>query len=141
MNGNRAATTCRARIGVSAYSLRSNWQRSSATSKTYDDIEFLDLDPLDAESPVWCESRAFESFRTQPSRVAEDDPKEAMMAGEMDKAKGRIKEAAGALTDDDDRKKEGKADQAAGEAKEKVDKAKDWAEDKIDDLKDRVDRK
>ena len=58
-----------------------------------------------------------------------------MMAGEMDKAKGRIKEAAGALTDDEDIKKEGKADQAAGEMKEKVGKAKDWAEDKIDDLK------
>lgn len=63
------------------------------------------------------------------------------MAGEVDKAKGRIKEAAGALTDDDDRKNEGKADQAAGEMKEKVGKAKDWADDKIDDLKDRVDKK
>jgi uncharacterized protein YjbJ (UPF0337 family) len=63
------------------------------------------------------------------------------MAGEMDKAKGRIKEAAGALTDDEDRKKEGRADQTAGEAKEKIDKAKDWAEDKIDDLKDRVEKK
>ena len=62
------------------------------------------------------------------------------MAGQMDKAKGRIKEAAGALADDDDIRKEGKADQAAGEMKEKVGKAKDWAEDKIDDLKDRVDR-
>ena len=63
------------------------------------------------------------------------------MAGEMDKAKGRVKEAVGALTDDDDVKNEGRADQAAGKAKEKVDKAKDWAEDKIDDLKDRVDRR
>ena len=63
------------------------------------------------------------------------------MAGEMDKAKGRVKEAAGALTDDDDVKNEGKADQAAGEMKEKVGKAKEWAEDKIDDMKDRVDRK
>ena len=63
------------------------------------------------------------------------------MAGEMDKAKGRIKEAAGALTDDDDIKNEGRADQAAGKTKEKVDKAKDWADDKIDDMKDRVDRR
>ena len=63
------------------------------------------------------------------------------MAGEMDKAKGRLKEAAGALTDDEDRKNEGKADQAAGEMKEKVGKAKDWADDKIDDLRDRVDKK
>jgi uncharacterized protein YjbJ (UPF0337 family) len=64
-----------------------------------------------------------------------------MMAGEMDKAKGRVKEAAGALTDDEDIKREGRADQAAGDMKEKVGKAKDWAEDKIDDAKDRVDRK
>jgi len=63
------------------------------------------------------------------------------MAGEVDKAKGRIKEAAGALTDDEDRKNEGRTDQAAGELKDKVGKAKDWAEDKIDDLTDRVDRK
>jgi uncharacterized protein YjbJ (UPF0337 family) len=64
-----------------------------------------------------------------------------MMAGEMDKAKGRVKEAAGALTDDEDIKREGRADQAAGDMKEKVGNAKDWAEDKIDDVKDRVDRK
>jgi len=35
------------------------------------------------------------------------------MAGEADKAKGRIKEAAGALTDDDKLRREGKIDQAA----------------------------
>jgi uncharacterized protein YjbJ (UPF0337 family) len=63
------------------------------------------------------------------------------MAGEMDKAKGRVKEAVGALTDDDDVKNEGRADQTVGKAKEKVDKAADWADDKIDDMKDRVDRK
>lgn len=63
------------------------------------------------------------------------------MAGEMDKAKGRLKEAAGALTDDDDRKNEGKADQAAGELKEKIGKAKDWADDKIDDLRDGAEKK
>jgi uncharacterized protein YjbJ (UPF0337 family) len=64
-----------------------------------------------------------------------------MMAGEMDKAKGRVKEAAGALTDDDEMKNEGRADQTAGKAKDKVEKAKDWAEDKIDDMRDRVDRR
>ena len=63
------------------------------------------------------------------------------MAGEMDKAKGRVKEAVGALTDDDEIKNEGRADQTAGKAKEKVDKAKDWADDKIDDMKDRADRR
>lgn len=47
------------------------------------------------------------------------------MAGESDKIKGRVKEAAGALTDDDQLRREGKADQTAGEVKEKVNKAVD----------------
>lgn len=47
------------------------------------------------------------------------------MAGESDKIKGRVKEAAGALTDDDRLRREGKADQTAGEVKEKVSKAVD----------------
>lgn len=59
------------------------------------------------------------------------------MAGEMDEAKGRMKEAAGALTDDDDMKREGSADRAAGKVKDKVEKAKDWVNDKVDDVKDR----
>ncbi len=57
------------------------------------------------------------------------------MSGNTDEAKGRIKEAAGDLTDNEDLKKEGKVDQAAGKIKQKLDDAKDWAEDKIDDLK------
>jgi uncharacterized protein YjbJ (UPF0337 family) len=48
-----------------------------------------------------------------------------IMAGESDKIKGRVKEAAGALTDDDRLRREGKADQTAGEVKEKVSKAVD----------------
>ena len=50
------------------------------------------------------------------------------MAGEMDKVKGRAKEAAGAVTNDDELRREGKIDQAAGKTKdaaeEGVDKAK-----------------
>jgi uncharacterized protein YjbJ (UPF0337 family) len=42
-----------------------------------------------------------------------------------DDMKGRAKEAAGALTGDDDLKREGKLDQAAGKVKEAVDTAKD----------------
>jgi len=42
-----------------------------------------------------------------------------------DEAKGRLKEAAGDLTDDDDLKREGKVDQAAGKVKEKTDEAAD----------------
>ena len=47
------------------------------------------------------------------------------MAGEADKAKGRIKEAAGALTDDDKLRREGKVDQAAGKTKDAVNRAVD----------------
>jgi uncharacterized protein YjbJ (UPF0337 family) len=43
----------------------------------------------------------------------------------MDKAKGRMKEAAGAVTGDETRKSEGRADQRSGMAKEKKGKLKD----------------
>jgi uncharacterized protein YjbJ (UPF0337 family) len=59
------------------------------------------------------------------------------MAGEMDQVKGRVKQAAGDLTDDADLKREGKTDETAGKAKDKVDKAKDWVNDKIDNATDR----
>ena len=47
------------------------------------------------------------------------------MAGEADEAKGRIKEAAGDLTGDDDVKNEGKADKVGGKFKDAVDSVKD----------------
>ena len=53
------------------------------------------------------------------------------MSGTGDDLKGRAKEAVGDLTDDEDLKKEGKADRADGALKDKVDDAKDWVEDKI----------
>lgn len=42
------------------------------------------------------------------------------MSGKTDQIKGRIKEAAGALTGNDKLRDEGKADQAVGEVKEAV---------------------
>ncbi len=52
-----------------------------------------------------------------------------MSDADVDKGKGRLKEAAGALTGDRDLKNEGKVDQASGDVKQKVgdvaDKAKD----------------
>ena len=51
--------------------------------------------------------------------------KGAAMSGEMDETKGRIKEAAGDLTDDKDLKREGKVDKATGSAKDAVDKIAD----------------
>lgn len=47
------------------------------------------------------------------------------MSGKTDEAKGRVKEAAGALTGDKKMKREGKADQAAGKVKQKVQKVID----------------
>jgi uncharacterized protein YjbJ (UPF0337 family) len=48
-----------------------------------------------------------------------------MSSGEADQAKGRVKEAVGDLTDDDELKREGKIDKASGKVKEKVDDVKD----------------
>jgi uncharacterized protein YjbJ (UPF0337 family) len=45
--------------------------------------------------------------------------------GTADDAKGRTKEAAGALTGDDGLKREGKVDQATGTVKDKVGDASD----------------
>ncbi len=54
-----------------------------------------------------------------------------MADGKADDLKGRTKEAAGALTDDDDLRREGKADRAAGSAKEKLDDAVDKVRDAL----------
>jgi len=59
------------------------------------------------------------------------------MSEKLDQAKGRAKEAAGDLTDNDRLKNEGKTDRAAGEVKEKVGDLVDKAKDKIQDLTDR----
>jgi uncharacterized protein YjbJ (UPF0337 family) len=47
------------------------------------------------------------------------------MSGKTDKIKGRIKEAAGALTGNEELREEGKTDQAVGETKEVVQKVAD----------------
>ena len=43
------------------------------------------------------------------------------MSGKTEELKGRVKEAAGALTGDDELKREGKTDQTVGKIKQKVD--------------------
>lgn len=55
-----------------------------------------------------------------------------------DQVKGRIKEAAGDLTDNDDLKREGKIDNAAGRAKEVADQVRDKAGETVDALKDKI---
>jgi uncharacterized protein YjbJ (UPF0337 family) len=47
------------------------------------------------------------------------------MGKNVDEAKGRVKEAAGDLTQDKDLKREGKIDRATGDVKEKVSDASD----------------
>ena len=51
--------------------------------------------------------------------------------GNLDEAKGRVKEAAGDLTDNDSLKSEGKVDRAEGSVKDKVDDAADKVKDAL----------
>jgi uncharacterized protein YjbJ (UPF0337 family) len=51
------------------------------------------------------------------------------MGANTDDMKGRMKEAAGDLTDDDEMKREGKADQVGAEVKDKANKVVDKAKD------------
>jgi len=52
-----------------------------------------------------------------------------------DDAKGRVKEAAGSVTGDDEMKREGKTDQAAGTVKDVADSAKDKVDDAVDKVR------
>jgi uncharacterized protein YjbJ (UPF0337 family) len=54
------------------------------------------------------------------------------MDAKMDEAKGRMKEAAGDLMDDDEMKREGKADRMGATVKEKANEVVDKAKDVID---------
>ncbi len=56
----------------------------------------------------------------------------------MDQAKGRIKQAAGDLTGNDDLKREGKADETAGKVKGVVKDVSDKAGDAVDKVKDKL---
>ncbi|HVX59641.1 MAG TPA: CsbD family protein [Pirellulales bacterium] len=61
------------------------------------------------------------------------------MSGKTDEIKGRVKEAAGALSDDDQMRREGKVDQAAGKVKQTAEKAVDKAKELVQGDKDRND--
>jgi uncharacterized protein YjbJ (UPF0337 family) len=52
--------------------------------------------------------------------------------------KGRAKEAAGDLTNDDDMKREGKMDRASASIKDKADDVKDKVEDAVDKVKEKL---
>lgn len=61
------------------------------------------------------------------------------MAGRTQKAKGRVKESAGALTNDKKMKDSGRADQAAGSVKKHAGKAADKLGDAAKKARDKVD--
>jgi uncharacterized protein YjbJ (UPF0337 family) len=54
-----------------------------------------------------------------------------MASGNVDKAKGRLKDAGGALTDDESLRAEGKVDKASGSTKNAVGKAADKIKDAV----------
>lgn len=54
-----------------------------------------------------------------------------MSSGSTDQTKGRVKEAAGSLTGDEELKNEGKVDQASGDVKNKVTGAVDSVKEKL----------
>jgi uncharacterized protein YjbJ (UPF0337 family) len=58
--------------------------------------------------------------------------------GKIDELKGRAKQAAGDLTDNEELKGEGVVDETAGKAKQKVEQGKEKLEDGIDRVKDKV---
>ena len=66
------------------------------------------------------------------------------MGSKTDKIKGRIKEAVGALTENDDLKREGQRDQAVGEVKAAVARAAEQVQDTVarvaKKVKDKVER-
>ena len=58
--------------------------------------------------------------------------------GKKDELKGRVKEAAGDLTDDEGLKSEGKADKAGGKVKQGLADAKEKGEELVDKIKDKA---
>jgi len=60
------------------------------------------------------------------------------MGENIDEAKGRAKQAAGDLTDDEKLKREGKVDRASSSVKDKLDDAADKVGDTIDSVADKV---
>jgi len=60
------------------------------------------------------------------------------MSGKADQAKGRVKEAAGALADDERLKNEGKVEQAAGKVEQAAGKVKEKFERTIERGKEAV---
>ncbi len=61
------------------------------------------------------------------------------MSGKTDKLSGKVKQAAGDLTDNDDLKREGEREEAAGKVKGGIDRVKDKLDDTVDRVKEKMD--
>jgi uncharacterized protein YjbJ (UPF0337 family) len=72
-----------------------------------------------------------------PGTAGAPTMKEAAV-GNFDEAKGKIKQAAGDLTDDPKLRKEGLRDERAGKAKEMIREGKDKLEDAVDAVRDKA---
>jgi uncharacterized protein YjbJ (UPF0337 family) len=77
--------------------------------------------------------------RASPSRSPQGG--RAMTSGKADEAKGKLKEAAGALTGDDGLRSEGKADQAGGKLKQAGEKVAGAAHDVADAARGTVEKR
>jgi uncharacterized protein YjbJ (UPF0337 family) len=75
--------------------------------------------------PVTGRGRADDAFQTRIKG------RSIMASGKSDELKGRVKEAAGVLTDDKKLKREGQVDQTAGQVKQKVEKVVDKVKDAV----------
>ncbi|MEY2434917.1 MAG: hypothetical protein QOC92_4642 [Acidimicrobiaceae bacterium] len=63
------------------------------------------------------------------------------MGSNIDDAKGRVKEAAGDLTDDDRLKREGKTDQVGAKVKDFVEDVQEKVEGAVDDVKEKISKR
>ena len=83
-------------------------------------------------------------FRLRPigiplaHRIPPPTTKGPIVGADMDKVTGRIKQAAGDLTGDDELEREGELDEASGEAKEKIDEIAGKVSDKVDEFRGRI---
>ena len=64
----------------------------------------------------------------------------SMNNSKVDKLKGRVKEAAGDLTNNDELKRQGRTDQKAGDAKAKINDVADKARHAVDKVRDKITR-
>jgi uncharacterized protein YjbJ (UPF0337 family) len=72
-----------------------------------------------------------------PSDSTRNERKGVVMDNK-DQVTGKVKQAVGDLTDNEDLKKHGKTDEKAGDVKEFLDDVKDKADDLVDDVKDKI---